>query len=235
MLLEITGLKVNYDGAEALRGISMKVMEGAVVCLLGSNGAGKTTLLRTISGLKRSAAGEINLLAQKIDTKAPEEIVKMGVVHCPEGRKLYSEMTVLENLMMGAYLRKDKEGVKKDLEMIAQRFPILKKRIKQQAGTLSGGEQQMLAIARALMAKPRLLLLDEPSTGLSPIMINEVAHIITDIHQSGVSVLLVEQNSKMALNVAEYAYVLEEGNISLYGPAEQIAQNKHVKKAYLGI
>jgi branched-chain amino acid transport system ATP-binding protein len=233
-VLEIKDLWVHYGTAEAVRGTSIRVNEGSIVSLIGANGAGKTTILRAISGLHRPTSGEIRFLGERIDRKPPADIVKRGIGHCPENRRLFPFMTVKENLLMGAYLRKDKAEIDKDLETIYHSFPILKERSGQQAITLSGGEQQMLAMARALMCRPKLMLLDEPSLGLSPILVREVARIITEIHRSGVSVLLVEQNSVMALSIADQGYVLETGRIALEGSARELLGNEHVKEAFLG-
>lgn len=235
MLLRIESLSVHYDGAEALSDVSLAIPKGAIIALLGANGAGKTTLLRTISGLKLPTIGKIWFQDHRIERNPPEEIVKLGIAHCPEGRRVYPFMTVLENLQMGAYLRRDQAEIRKDLKMIYDRFPVLKERTRQKAGTLSGGEQQMVAIARALMSSPRLLLLDEPSLGLSPIMVIEVARIIGEIQNTGLSVLLVEQNARMALETSNYAYVLEKGKVRLEGSSKEVANDDHVKKAYLGI
>jgi branched-chain amino acid transport system ATP-binding protein len=234
MLLEVKDLRVHYGKAEVLKGTSIKVEEGTIVALIGANGAGKTTTLRTISGLKASTSGEIWFQGKRIDGMSPSGIVKLGIAHIPEGRRVFAPMTVLENLEIGAYLRKDKRGVARDLDNIFEHFPRLRERRKQQAGSLSGGEQQMLATARALMASPKLLLMDEPSMGLSPILVQEVGKIVTDINQSGVSIMLVEQNARMALKLAHRAYVLETGRISLEGDAEDLANHEHVRKAYLG-
>ena len=233
-MLEIKDLWVHYGTAEAIRGASLQVGEDSIVALIGANGAGKTTILRAISGLHRSTSGEIRFLGERIDRRPAAEIVKRGIGHCPENRRLFPYMTVKENLILGAYLRKDKAGIDEDLEMIYQSFAILKERSGQQAVTLSGGEQQMLAMARALMSRPKLLLLDEPSLGLSPILVREVSRIITDIHKSGVSVLLVEQNSVMALSIADRGYVVETGKIELEGEAKELLDNEHVKRAFLG-
>ncbi len=234
MLLEVKDLWVHYDRIEAVKGVSLEVNEGSTVAFIGANGAGKTTILRTVSGLKRSTAGEIRFQGQRVERKEAEDIVKLGMAHCPEGRRLFPFMTVLENLQMGAFKRTDEAGIKNDLEDIYVTFPKLKERSKQKAGTLSGGEQQMLAIARALLSKPKLLLLDEPSLGLSPIMVQQVAHIIARIRQMGIGILLVEQNSVMALRLADYAYVLEIGKVSLQGRAGELLHNPKVKEAYLG-
>lgn len=234
MLLEVKDLWVHYDGIQAIKGVSLQVEESSAVTLIGANGAGKTTVLRTISGLKHPASGEIRFQGRRIDRMEAESVVKLGVAHCPEGRRLFPFMTVLENLLMGTYTRTDADEVKKDLEKVYTTFPKLKERTRQKADTLSGGEQQMLAIARALMAKPKLILLDEPSLGLSPILTKQVAHIIASIRQIGIGILLVEQNSIMALRLADYAYVLETGKVLLQGSAEDLLNNQKVKEAYLG-
>lgn len=234
MLLEVTDLWVHYDRIEAIKGVSLQVEEGTTAAFIGANGAGKTTMLRAISGLKRPTAGEILFRGQRVERKEAEDVVKLGMAHCPEGRRLFPFMTVLENLLMGAFMRTDTAGIKNDLEEIYASFPTLKERAKQEAGTLSGGEQQMLAIARALLSKPKLLLLDEPSLGLSPLLVREVAHIIAKIRQMGIGILLVEQNSVMALRLADYAYVLETGKVFLQGKAGELLHNPKVKEAYLG-
>ncbi len=234
MLLEVKDLWVHYDRIEAVKGVSLQVREGTTVAFIGANGAGKTTILRTLSGLKRPTAGEIRFHGQHIEGKDAEDIVKLGMAHCPEGRRVFPFMTVLENLQMGAFRRTDEAEIKNDLEEIYLTFPKLKERVKQKAGTLSGGEQQMLAIARALLSKPKLLLLDEPSLGLSPIMVQQVAHIIARIRQTGIGILLVEQNSVMALRLADYAYVLEIGKLFMQGKAEELLHNPKIKEAYLG-
>ncbi len=234
MLFEIKDLKVRYEGAEVVKGISLNLEAGEIVTLIGSNGAGKTTTLRTISGLKEHFSGEIWFEGKRIDKRLPQDIVKMGITQVPQGRGLFPYMSVAENLKLGAYLRKDKDAVLKDLAGVLEHFPRLKERSRQQAGTLSGGEQQMLAIATALMSKPRLLLLDEPSTGLSPIMVSEIGKIIVDINKVGTTILLVEQNARLALKLAIRGYVMETGVIVLSGAAQELQYSEHVKKAYLG-
>ncbi len=234
MLLEVKDLRVHYGSAEALKGISLNVNEGEIVALIGANGAGKTTTLRTISGLKTPTSGEIWFEGERIDRLPAHNIVKRGIAHIPEGRIVFAPMSVLDNLKMGAYLRKDKQQIAKDLDNIYQHFPVLKERRNQLAGSLSGGEQQMLAVARALMAKPKLLLMDEPSMGLSPVLVAEVGKIIQDINQTGIGIILVEQNAHMALELANRAYILEVGKITLTGDAKQLANDERVKKAYLG-
>ena len=234
MLLEIKDLRVHYGRAEALKGISVFVHEGSIVTLIGANGAGKTTTLRAISGLKKPSSGEIIFWEKRIDGMPAHRIVKIGIAHIPEGRMVFAPMTVLENLKMGAHRRKDRGGIAKDLNNIYDHFPVLKERLGQQAGSLSGGEQQMLATARALMAKPKLLLMDEPSMGLSPLMVGQVGKIIKNINQDGVSIMLVEQNARMALSLANTASILEVGRIVLEGNAKELADNDNVRKAYLG-
>lgn len=234
MLLEVKNLRVNYGRAEAIKGFSFNLDEGEVVALIGANGAGKTTTLRTLSGLKDLTKGEIWYLGKRIDGKPAYKIVKLGIAHVPEGRIVFAPMTVLENLKMGAYLRKDKKDITRDLEAMYTHFPVLRTRHNQRAGSLSGGEQQMLAIARALMASPSLVLMDEPSIGLSPIMVEEICQIIKNINQQGVSILLVEQNARMALNLANRAYILEVGRIVLEGDAKELTTDEGLKKAYLG-
>ena len=235
MLLHIKDLTVHYEGAEALNNVTIKVEEGSVVTIIGSNGAGKTTLLRTISGLEKPVSGEIWFKGERINGMPSEIIARKGIGHCPEGRRLFPFMTVFENLKMGAYSQKNRSKIEEEINNIYKRFPVLKERIRQKAGTLSGGEQQMLAIGRSLMGRPTMLLLDEPSLGLSPFMVNEIKGIITTISQEmRVSILLIEQNSKMALSVADYGYVLETGRIKLQGKPESLLSNDHVRKAYLG-
>ena len=235
MLLEIKDIHVHYGGAEVLKGVSLDLEEGQVVTLIGSNGAGKTTTLRAVSGLKGLTAGEIWFDGVRIDGLSPQEIVKRGVIQVPQGRGLFPFMSVSENLRLGAYLRKDKEQVRSDLANVLEHFPRLKERSRQRAGTMSGGEQQMLAIACALMGRPRLLLLDEPSSGLSPIMVEEIGRVVEGINSEGTSTLLVEQNAGLALGLAQRAYVLETGNMVLSGDAKDLLNSDHVKRAYLGV
>jgi len=234
MLLEIIDLRVRYGGAVVLNGISLNAKEGEIVTIIGSNGAGKTTTLRTISGMKRPITGEILFQGKRIHGTPAQDIVKMGIGHVPQGRDLFAYMGVLENIRLGAYLEKDKNQIKENLERIFQTFPVLKARKRQQAGTLSGGEQQMLAIARALMGNPTLLLLDEPSTGLAPIVVREIGKIAVEINQRGTSILLVEQNARLALRLAHRGYVLETGNLVLQGNCEDLLIDERVKRAYLG-
>ena len=235
MLLEVKDITVHYYKVPAVKNISITVEDGDIVALIGSNGAGKTTTLRAISGLKHPKTGEIHFKKQRIDKLPPHKINALGIAMVPEGRRVFPQMTVLENLLMGAFLRKDKDEIQKNIERVVFRhFPRLKERKKQSAGTLSGGEQQMLAMGRALMSAPKLLLLDEPSLGLSPIMCGEIAKIIRDIHAEGRTVILVEQNARLALAIAQHAYVIETGDIVLSGPAEELRENDKVKKAYLG-
>ena len=235
MLLEVKDVRVHYGKVEALKGISIGLEEGGIITLIGANGAGKTTMLRAISGLIKVTSGQIWFDGKRIDGASPQKIVAWGIGHVPEGRKLFPYMTVRENLATGAYTRKDNVGVSRDLEMVYSYFPILKGRSRQQAGSLSGGEQQMLAIGRALMTKARLILMDEPSLGLSPVMVTTFAEVITNINQQeGVSIVLVEQNARMALRVAQWGYVLEVGRITLGGDSSDLIQSEQVKKAYLG-
>jgi branched-chain amino acid transport system ATP-binding protein len=234
MLLEVKEVVVRYGKAAALKGISMDIARDEIVTLIGSNGAGKTTTLRAISGLSLPESGQIRFQGRIINGVEPHEIVRMGVAHVPEGRRVFGPMTVEENLDLGAYLRRDRLGLAKDLERMYESFPRLKERRRQAAGSLSGGEQQMLAIARALMTSPKVLLLDEPSLGLSPILVREVGRIISRINGQGVTVILIEQNARMALRLAHRAYILELGKIILQGTGRDLANNQAVKKAYLG-
>jgi len=234
MLLEIEDLIVHYGRVAALQGISLQVAKGTVVSLIGANGAGKSTLLRTLSGLKSPTSGEIRFDGKRIDGLKPAAIVKAGVAQVPEGGRIFSKLTVAENLKTGTYLRKDPEKVKQDYRRVFAHFPILKQRAGQKAGTMSGGERQMLAFGRALMNGPRLLALDEPSLGLSPILVKTIFEIIRAISREGVTILLVEQNAKMALNLADFVYIFETGRIVAEGPAEELASSQAVKKAYLG-
>ena len=235
MLLEVKDITVHYRKVSAVRNISMAVGDGKIATLIGSNGAGKTTILRTICGLKHPTSGEILFKGKRIEKLPTHKINALGIAMVPEGRRVFPQMTVLENLLLGAFLRKDKTAIQKDLEgVVFRHFPRLKERTKQAAGTLSGGEQQMLAMGRALMSAPELLLLDEPSLGLSPIMCGEIGKIIRDIHAEGRTVILVEQNARLALALAQHAYVIETGDITLSGPSEQLRNDDNVKKAYLG-
>ncbi len=235
MLFSTKSLTVQYGGVKAVTDVSIELEEETVGTLIGANGAGKSTILNAISGLLVPTSGEIWFRGERIDGLPSHEIVRRGIVQVPEGRRLFPYMTVLANIKLGAYLRKDKAEIDRDLQKVFTRFPRLKERRKQQAGTLSGGEQQMLATARALLAKPVLLLMDEPSLGLAPIMVQEIAKIVKDINkQDKVGIILVEQNSYMALNLASKAYVLEIGRVALEGKAQDLLNNEHVKKAYLG-
>lgn len=232
-MLEVKDLQVYYGVIQALKGISFEVEQGDVVALIGANGAGKTTTLHTITGLLPSKAGNITFEGTDITHVSGYKLVSMGIAHVPEGRRVFASLTVLQNLKMGAYTRNDKKEIEDTIEMIYKRFPRLKERKNQLAGTLSGGEQQMLAMGRALMSHPRLIVLDEPSMGLSPLYVNEIFDIIQEINKDGVTVLLVEQNAKKALSISNKAYVLETGNIVLSGDAKELMNNERVKKAYL--
>ena len=236
MLLKVTDLNVYYGAIHALKGLSFEVGEGEIVSLIGANGAGKTTAMHTVSGLLRSRTGSVEFMDTNITKTEPHRIVKMGLAQVPEGRRVFASMSVLENLEMGAYIRTaaSKKGIDEDLEMVFTRFPRLKERRKQVAGTLSGGEQQMLAIGRALMSRPRMLLLDEPSMGLSPILVQEIFSCITEVNRGGTTILLVEQTAKMARTVSDRAYVLETGSVVLEGRAADLLDNEQVKEAYLG-
>lgn len=233
-MLEVNDIKVYYGMIQAIKGVSFHVDEGEVIALIGANGAGKTTILHTVSGLLTPKEGTITFEGQDL-VKIPEhKIVSMGMAHVPEGRRVFAQLSVLQNLMMGAYTRKDKEEITQTLETVFDRFPRLKERQNQMAGTLSGGEQQMLAMGRALMSHPKIILMDEPSMGLSPIFVNEIFDIIQEVSKSGTTVLLVEQNAKKALSIADRAYVLETGKIVLEGKASDLLNNDSIKKAYLG-
>ena len=233
-LLEVKDLRVFYGAIEALRGVSLRVEEGEVVTLIGANGAGKSTTLRTVSGLLEPKSGTIRFNGEEIQGLQPHKIVKAGLVQVPEGREIFANLTVDENLQLGAFLRKDKAAIRADRERALELFPRVRERLAQQAGTLSGGEQQMLAIARALVARPKLLMLDEPSLGLAPQLVRIIFQVIREINQAGTTILLVEQNANMALQVAHRAYVIEVGKIRMEGPAAELAASDEVRKAYLG-
>ena len=233
-MLKIDDLKVRYGGIEAVKGISFEVPEGAIVTLIGANGAGKSTTLRTIAGLVKPASGRIHLQAEDITGMSPDKIVTRGITLVPEGRRVFPDLTVLENLKVGAYLRRDKDEIEHDLLWVYDLFPRLKERSWQAAGTLSGGEQQMLAVGRALMSRPKLIMMDEPSLGLAPIIVKGIFDIIKEINRMGVTVLLIEQNANMALKIADVGYVLETGRITLTGSGQELLRNEDVKKAYLG-
>ena len=233
-MLEVKDLEVYYGVIQALRGISFEVNEGEIVTLIGANGAGKTTTMQSIMGLIPVKHGSITYKGELINKVPSHKIVKLGMTQVPEGRRIFQELTVYENLLMGAYTRNDKEEIKRDFDMVFERLPRLKERRKQAAGTLSGGEQQMLAIGRALMSKPKMMLLDEPSMGLSPLLVQEIFNIIRDVNKTGVTILLVEQNAKMALSIANRAYVIETGSIAMSGDAKELADNDKVKSSYLG-
>jgi len=233
-LLKVNEIEAYYGRACALRGISLQVAEGSVVALLGSNGAGKTTTLRVISGLLRPTRGSVEFDGKRIERSRADQLVRAGIAQVPEGRQIFPELTVRENLRLGAYTRRDAKSVEQDLQRVFDYFPHLRERLEQQAGTLSGGEQQMLAIGRGLMSKPRLLLLDEPSLGLAPLLVKEIFRIISEIRAAGTTVVLVEQNVHMALNVADYAYLLETGRVVLSDQSAALRQREEVKRAYLG-
>ena len=233
-MLKIDDLKVRYGGIEAVKGISFEVPEGSIVTLIGANGAGKSTTLRTIAGLVKPASGRIHLQAEDITGMSPDKIVTRGITLVPEGRRVFPDLTVLENLKVGAYLRRDKNEIEHDLQWVYDLFPRLKERSWQAAGTLSGGEQQMLAVGRALMSRPKLLMLDEPSLGLAPLVVQGIFDIIRTVNQQGVTVLLIEQNANMALKIADYAYVLETGNITKSGTGAELLADESIKEAYLG-
>ncbi|HIJ22799.1 MAG TPA: ABC transporter ATP-binding protein [Gammaproteobacteria bacterium] len=235
MLLKIDNIHVHYGHVAALKGISLEVGEADFVTLIGSNGSGKSTTLRAISGLESPSSGTIIFDNQHIEKAPADKILKMGIAHVPEGRRVFKDLSVTENLLLGAFTRDGKPAIEHDMEKIFEYFPKLRERKNQSARTMSGGEQQMLAIGRALMSRPRLLLLDEPSLGIAPIVVQEIARILTEINQQGVSIVLVEQNAEMALELARHGYVLETGTIALEGEAAQLMDNEHVRKAYLGI
>ena len=235
MYFEARNISVRYDKVMALREVSIQLEQGRVVSLIGANGAGKTTTLRAITGLKKPSQGEVWFEGERIDQLPAAKIVARGIAMVPEGRHVYPFMSVKDNLLMGAYLRSDQAGIRADLDKIFTRFPRVKERMNQQAGTLSGGEQEMVVVGRALMARPRLLLLDEPSLGLAPMIVREIARLVTQVNQEeNVSVILVEQNSRMALKVSQYGYVLETGKVGLEGPSADLMHNDHIKKLYLG-
>jgi branched-chain amino acid transport system ATP-binding protein len=234
MLLELNNVKTYYGNIRALKGISIEVKEGEIVCLIGGNGAGKSTTLMTISGVLTPEEGDVIYQGESIVSLRPDNIVQKGICQVPEGRMIFPMLSVMENLDLGAYLRNDRDGIKKDLERVFGLFPILRERLKQAGGTLSGGEQQMLAIGRALMARPKLLLLDEPSLGLAPILVDTIFEIIREINNQGTTILLVEQNAQLALQFSHRGYVIETGEIALSDTSEQLLNNEDVKKAYLG-
>lgn len=234
VMLDIKDINVYYGAIHAIKGISLTINEGEIVTLIGANGAGKSTTLRTISGLLKPKTGSITFMGKEIGGMAANAIVREGISQVPEGRRIFAEMSVLENLELGAFIRSDADGIAADMEMVFKRFPRLQERRAQPAGTLSGGEQQMLAMGRALMSRPKLLLLDEPSMGLAPLLIREIFSIIEDINATGTTVLLVEQNANMALSIANRAYVLETGRITLSGDAKELAASEEIRKAYLG-
>jgi branched-chain amino acid transport system ATP-binding protein len=234
-LLSLTNLNVSYGAIQALRGVSLSVEQGQIVTLIGANGAGKSTTLRAVSGILRPTEGDIAFDGDSIVDEAPHQIVRRGLIQVPEGRGIFANLSVAENLSLGAYCRRDHEQVRESRERGLNLFPRLRERLNQNAGTLSGGEQQMLAIARALVARPRLLLLDEPSLGLAPQITQTIFKVIRDIREQGTTILLVEQNARMALKVADYAYVLETGEIKMSGPAAELASSDEVRKAYLGV
>jgi branched-chain amino acid transport system ATP-binding protein len=235
MLLELQNVHVHYNKVAALKGVSMSVPENGIVTIIGANGAGKSTTLRAISGLTRISSGEIRFNGERIDHLPPDKIVASGIAHVPEGRRIFPDLTVEENLRTGAFLRKDKSDIESDIKEVFGRFPRLAERRRQWAKTLSGGEQQMVAIGRALMSKPKLLLMDEPSMGLAPVVILEIARIIKAIVKQGVPVVLVEQNAELALGLANFAYVLETGTVRIEGGATDMHENEHVRRAYLGV
>ena len=233
-MLKIENLQVAYGGIQALRGISLEVPDGKIVTLIGANGAGKSTTLRTISGLVKAKGGSIMYNDTELVGKPITSIIETGIIHVPEGRRVFPDMTVLENLKIGAYLRNDKDGIERDIRWVYELFPRLEERNWQLAGTLSGGEQQMLAVGRGLMARPKVLMMDEPSLGLAPIIVQGIFDIIREINRQGVTILLIEQNANMALKIADYAYVMETGRITMTGTGAELLENEAVKEAYLG-
>lgn len=233
-MLKLENVEVSYGAVHAIHGASMEVRDGEIVSLIGANGAGKTTILRTITGLKKADSGSISYQDVELLKAEPSKIITFGMAHVPEGRHVFPRMTVEENLQMGGYTKKNQENLQEILKEVYEKFPRLKERRKQLAGTLSGGEQQMLAVGRALMGSPSIILMDEPSMGLSPLLVKEIFHIIKEVHKQGITVLLVEQNAKMALAIADRAYVLETGKITLSGTGRELLNNEKVKKAYLG-
>jgi branched-chain amino acid transport system ATP-binding protein len=233
-MLKVNDIHASYGPVVALRGVSLEVPEGGIVTILGANGAGKTSTLRAISGLVRISRGSVEFMGQRIDRLPPETIVQMGISQVPEGRQIFGELNVEENLRLGAYIRRDGDGIRKDMQRVYDYFPVLAERRKQTAVTLSGGEQQMLAIGRALMARPRLLLLDEPSLGLAPLVTREIFEIVRVINGEGITVLLVEQNARLALDIAQFGYVLETGSVALADTSESLRQNEDVRRSYLG-
>ena len=235
MLLQVSDIHVHYGPVAAVKGISLEVDEADFVTLIGSNGAGKSTTLRAISGLEHPTSGTILFDGKNIEKLSADRIVRLGIAHVPEGRRVFKDLSVSENLRLGAFVRDDRDGIEQDLEKIFTRFPRLRERKEQMARTMSGGEQQMLAIGRALMSRPRMLLLDEPSLGLAPLIVQEIARILIEINRAGVAVVLVEQNAELALELARHGYVLETGNIALEGEADSLMDNEHVRRAYLGI
>jgi branched-chain amino acid transport system ATP-binding protein len=234
-VLKVQNLHVSYGAIKAVKGISFEVNEGEIVTLIGANGAGKSTTLRTISGLEKTAQGSVEFMGQNITDMPPHKIVELGISHVPEGRRIFTNLSIMDNLRLGSNLRKDQDGIKKDIKRVFDLFPILEQRQNQLAGTLSGGEQQMLAVGRALMTKGKLMLLDEPSMGLAPMVVENIFNIIKEINKQGTTILLIEQNAFMALSIANRAYVLETGNIVMKGNATELANNDDVKKAYLGM
>ena len=233
-MLEVKDLHVSYGGIRALRGVNLEVPDGKIVTLIGANGAGKSTLLRTISGLVKAESGSITYDGTELLGMSINKILELGIAQVPEGRRVFTNLSVLENLKIGAYLRRDKAGIQKDIEWVYELFPRLKERSWQMAGTLSGGEQQMLAVGRALMSRPKLMMMDEPSLGLAPLVVKGIFEIIREINRQGVTVLLIEQNANMALKTADLAYVLETGEITLHGTGSELLTNEAVKRAYLG-